>query len=269
MSVREKVGGALIGQFEADALEFAHAAGITISEAFKNGFEVHRKADASYVTSADLRVERQLRQLIQARHPAHGIIGEEFPRHLPEAEFQWILDPIDGTEDFVHRVPTFGSIVALYYRGAPLVSVLDHPLLGLRCHAAFGRGSYTNNTRIELDDCPDEPDERLRVVLSARANFTRYRDEGARFDALARAFPNHRIYRSCYGHSLVASGAVDVMVDFQDTLWDLAAARLLTEEAGGRYHTVADFFVNDTRVYSAVFGRPSAVARLVAVLEAA
>jgi histidinol-phosphatase len=269
MDVRSPIAAPRIAQLHRDALELAHAARTTIDEALKTGFNVRHKSDGSYVTDADLAVETLLRRLIEERYPTHGILGEEFPPRLPHAEYQWILDPIDGTEDFVHRVPTFGSILALYYRGAPLVSVIDHPVLGLRCHAAYGRGSYRNDTRVHPADCAGVDDARLRLVLSARANFVRYRDDGARFDALTRAFPNHRIYRSCYGHSLVAIGAADVMVDFHDTLWDLAAARLLTEEGAGAYRTVRDFAVDQTRVYSAVFGRPAAVTRVTTVLEAA
>lgn len=266
MDIRQEVAPALIAQLHAHALEFSEEARGLINDALATRFEVRHKADASYVTSADTAVEQRLRERIAQHYPEHGVIGEEFPPSRPQAEFQWVIDPIDGTEDFVHRVPTFGSILALYYRDVPLVGIVDHPALGLRCHAAYGRGAYRNDERVRLVDQPDIADERVRLVLSARANFMRYRDEGARFDALARTFPNHRIYRSCYGHALAAIGAVDAMVDFHDTLWDLAAARVLVEEAGGSYRTVRDFRVGDARIYSAVFGRPALVARVCDVL---
>jgi fructose-1,6-bisphosphatase/inositol monophosphatase family enzyme len=89
--------------------------------AFASGsFEVKHKSDGSYVTSADFQVEQRLRARIERQFPDHGIVGEEFPARAPAAEFQWILDPVDGTEDFVQRIPTFGSIIALHYRGEPL-----------------------------------------------------------------------------------------------------------------------------------------------------
>lgn len=265
---RHEIAPPLVEELHRRALEYADVARALINDARRDGFKVERKRDHSLVTDADLAVEQALRARITAHYPDHGIIGEEFPALHPQAAFQWILDPIDGTEDFVHGVATFGSILALHYRGTPLVGVVDHPALGLRCHAAFGRGTYHGDQRVRaMDLAADVPNERLRVVLSARAGFVRYRDDGASFDALTRAFPNHRIYRSCFGHSVVAMGAVDAMVDYHDTLWDLAAAQILTEEAGGTYRPVGEFANPDgTRIYSAVLGRPAAVARICAVL---
>jgi len=250
------------------ALALADEARDIIQAALRSGFDVQLKPDGSYVTTTDLAVEARLRQIIEERFACHGVLGEEFPPRNPDSAFQWILDPIDGTEDFVHRVPTFGSILALHYKGEPIVGILEHPALGVRLSAAHGQGSYYRCQRTRLADLPAEiGNDRARVVLSARANFIRYRDEGLAFDALVRAFPNHRIYRSCYGHTLVANGAADAMVDFHDTLWDLAAARIAVEEAGGVYRTVRELTTpGGTRIYSSVFGKPALVDRLVAVV---
>lgn len=266
---RRRLAPALIEELHARALEFADAARAIISEAWERGFTAERKRDGSFVTNVDLEVEERLRSLIGRHYPEHGVLGEEFPPKRPGAEFQWIIDPIDGTEDFVHRVPTFGSIFALYYRGAPLVGVLDHPALGTRCHAAFGRGTYKNNEAVTLADLPsDYPADQVRLVTSARGNYIRYRDEGAYFEAVTRAYPNHRIYRSCYGHTLVATGAADAMVDYHDTPWDLAASQITTEEAGGIYRVVRRFVVDGVPILSAVFGKRSVVERLCQLLDA-
>jgi histidinol-phosphatase len=266
---RGQLDAATIEALHAAALQFADSARDLILRAWHAGFTVERKRDGSLVTSADLEVEDRLRFLISKTYPDHGILGEEFPPARPGARFQWILDPIDGTEDYVHRVPTFGSILALHYEGMPVVGVVDHPVLQLRCHAAYGRGTYHNSERITLTDiAPGTPPEQIRVVISARANFTRYRDDGAYFDKLTRHYPNHRIYRSCFGHTLVGSGAVDAMVDYHDTPWDLAASRILAEEAGGIYRVVRRFVVDGVPIYSAAFGKPTIVERLCALLDA-
>ena len=246
------------------ALELADRARGLIQAALRHGFTVKQKADGSFVTDADLRVEEQLRADIVAAFPEHGILGEEFPMRNPDAAFQWILDPIDGTEDFVHRVPTFGSIIALYYHGRPLIGVLDHPALDMRAAAGFGLGTYYNGARVLLPDAPPSPT--ARVVLSARANFVRYRDAGDRFDRLACAYPNHRIYRSCFGQTLAAIGAVDAMVDYHDRIWDLAAVPLLVTEAGGRYQTLGEFDAGGAPVRSAVFGRATLTQEIVRLL---
>lgn len=266
--IRRELPLATIAELHGAALEFMDMARRVILAACRTGFSVERKADGSFVTNVDLEVEDRLRTLITRRFPEHGILGEEFPPARPGARFQWILDPIDGTEDFVHRVPTFGSILALHYAGVPIVGVVDHPMLDLRCHAAFGRGTFKDATAVRLTDVEkDTPSAQLRLILSARANFTRYRDEGRYFDAITAAFPNQRIYRSCFGHALVATGAADAMVDYHDTAWDLAAARILTEEAGGTYTVVRNFVVDGVPIYSAVFGKPSVVERLRGLLD--
>lgn len=254
-----------IASFYQRALAFADEARALIRDALRTGFTVRQKPDGSFVTDADLRVEERLRTRIRDAFPEHGILGEEFPPHHPDAAFQWILDPIDGTEDFAHRVPTFGSIIALYYEGQPLIGVLDHPALDMRAAAGFGLGAYYNGARVQLADVPSAPAS-ARVILSARANFVRYRDAGDRFDRLVRAFPNHRIYRSCFGQTLAAIGAADAMVDYHDRPWDLAAVPIIVTEAGGTYRLLHEFAADGAPVQSAVFGRRAPVENVMAVL---
>ena len=265
--VRSTLSPILLKELHGRAQEFADAGVAIILNAWKNGFTVEHKRDGSFVTNADRDVEQTIRDRVAALYPNHGVLGEEFPPTNPQADFQWILDPIDGTEDFVHRVPTFGSILSVHFRGAPIVGVLDHPALGLRCHAAFNRGTYRNNERVTLADLPpDFPATEARLVTSARGNYIRYRDEGRSFDAVTRAYPNHRIYRSCYGHTLVATGAADAMVDYHDSSWDLAACQITSEEAGGTFRIIREFTVDGIAMRSVVFGKPRLVAALCELL---
>ena len=250
------------------AMELADEARRIVRAALDTGFRVDTKADRTLVTDADREVERRLRQLIEADFPDHGIVGEEFPPVRPASAFQWIMDPIDGTEEFAHGIPTFGTMLALHFRDAPIVGVIDHPALDLRVSAAFGLGTYRNGQRVRL---PGLPATSLpggeRLVLSARWNFTRYVDDGDLFDAITRSWPNHRIYRACYAHTCVITGAADAMVDMHNHIWDQAASRILVEEAGGTYVVVREMEVPDGgRVYSAVFGKPALVDRLVSLL---
>jgi len=237
-------------------------------------FEVKTKDDGSPVTSADLAVEARLRALTLAAFPDHGQLGEEFPPHKPEADFRWVFDPVDGTEDFVHRVPTFGSIIGLFYRGEPVVGVIDIPMLEERVSAAFGLGAFRDsltagNQRLRLDDFDAKtPAGAVRVMSSARANYVRRRQDGARFDALAEEYPNLRIYRSCYMHLCAATGQTDATVDYANPLWDIAAARIVVEEAGGAFRVVDSFDLEGERMYNTVFGRPALVAKIVKLLRA-
>lgn len=266
---RAALDPAMIEGLRARALDLADEARAIVRAAVAGGFSVRHKPDGSFVTGVDLRVEERLRALLRAHHPDHGIVGEEGSPFNPAADFQWIMDPVDGTEDLVHRVPTFGTILGLHWRGQPVVGVIDHPLLDLRVSAAYGLGAFRDGERVHLADlAPAQLDGSERVCLSARANFVRHGDDGRCFDAVARAHPNHRIYRSCLGHALAATGAADAAVDWGNRVWDLAASRILVEEAGGRYVVVRDREVAGVgRVLSAVFGKPRLVDRLVVELE--
>jgi fructose-1,6-bisphosphatase/inositol monophosphatase family enzyme len=256
-------------RYHAAALEMADEARRIVGPALEHGFRVETKLDRSLVTDVDRAVERRCRELIDRWFPDHGVLGEEYPPTRPASAFQWILDPIDGTEEFVHGIPTFGTLLALHHRGDALVGVIDHPALDLRVHAGRGLGTHRNGRRVQLGDAPaDARPEDIRLVLSARINFTRHVDEGGVFEALTRAYPNHRIYRAAYAHTAVVTGAADVMVDMHNQTWDLAPSQVLAEEAGGRYVVVRDFPSPEGRILSAVFGRPAAVARVAPLLGA-
>ncbi len=266
---RAEIKPAAVEQFSLAALNLLDTSRTIITHALQQGFRVDKKADASFVTSVDLDVEQQLRRGITQHFPDHGILGEEFPPHRPDAAYQWIMDPIDGTEDFAQGIPTFGTILALYYHGHPLVAVLDHPRLDVRVWAGYGLGTHKNDQRIKLSELPAAAtDGSERVMLGARANFMRYRDDGHCFDVVARTHPNVRIYRTCYAHACVATGSADAMVEYHVRRWDIAATRLLLEEAGGRYVALQEFIAPDGgTVYSAVFGKPALVERLVTLLR--
>jgi fructose-1,6-bisphosphatase/inositol monophosphatase family enzyme len=159
-------------------------------------------------------------------------------------------------------------MLALHHRGVPLVGVIDHPALDVRVDAGVGLGTRRNGRRVRLDDMPASwrPDD-VRLVLSARVNFSRHVDEGHLFEHLTRAYPNHRIYRAAYAHTAAVTGAADAMVDMHNHVWDLAPSQVLVEEAGGRFAVVRDFPAPDGPILSAVFGRPALVDRLVALFQ--
>ena len=266
---RTTIAAAELEHFGAFALALADEARRHLLAFCDSGFEATRKPDGSYVTNADLHIEKQLRAMVEREFPAHGIVGEELPPRLPAAAYQWIFDPIDGTEDFVQQIPTFGTIIGLHYRGEPVAGVIDVPRLHTRGHAVFGRGCFIDGRRVQLAEfAPDTPAEHVRLMLAARANFARQSARGgAAFDAVTRDFPNHRIYRTCYAHLCTVSGQVDAMIEYGNKIWDLAAARILIEEAGGSYREVARRETPAGALLGAVFGRPALVARLADMLK--
>jgi len=254
-----------VESYHTAALAMADEARRIVRPALERGFRVETKTDGSVVTDVDHAVERRLREMIAGWFPDHGVIGEEYPPTQPDSPFQWIIDPIDGTEEFVHGIPTFGAMLALHHRGVALIGVIDHAALDLRVDAGVGLGAFRNGQRIRLAAAAaDQHAEQVRLALSARINFTRQIDESHLFEKLTRLYPNHRIYRSAYAHTVTITGAVDAMVDMHNHVWDLAPSRVLIEEAGGAYEVVRDFPEPDGgRLLSAVFGKGAVVERLV------
>lgn len=250
------------------ALLLADALRDTIARVVEGGFEVERKADRSLVTSADREAELRFRELAAELLPEAGVLGEEFGHDRPGADFTWVIDPVDGTAEFAAGLPVWGTITGLWFQGEPLVGVIDHPALALRSHAAFGRGAFANGRRLELQDWPlPEFDGSERVGTPSRNAFVKFRDEGARFDALNLAHRNIRVFHTCLTHSSAANGALDAALEWDAPLWDLGATRILVEEAGGRYTTIRSREQPGLgTVYCAAFGRPRLVDSLVEVL---
>ena len=257
-----------VEQFHSAALEMTDEARRIITPALDGGFRVDTKLDRSLVTDVDRAVERRLREMIARWFPDHGVIGEEEAATRPDSPYQWIIDPVDGTEELVHGIPTFGTMLALEHQSDAVVGIIDHPVLDVRVDAAIGIGAYRNGRRLVLEDIPMPADGKaVRMVMSARLNFARHVDEGHIFDTLTRRYPNHRIFRAAYAHTAVVSGAADVMVDAHNHVWDVAASRVLIEEAGGRYSIVRDSAAPGGHLLTVVFGRPSIVAAVSPVFE--
>jgi fructose-1,6-bisphosphatase/inositol monophosphatase family enzyme len=224
------------------------------------GFATWKKADQSFVTEVDLAVERLLREDLTRRFPGHNILGEELDRVDEGSEFQWIIDPIDGTLSFARGIPLFGTILGLHYQGQPLLGVIDHPALDLTYSAARGLGAWRNDRRLRLEDLPadasvaDEP-----IAAGDRIQFARSRLE-AIFDRLVTGHPRVRTYADCFGHTLAVQGSVGAMVDFGLRIWDISATQVLVEEAGGVFHAVERADAADgERYYHMVCGKPRVV----------
>lgn len=244
------------------ALGFADGSNRVIRRALARGFRVRVKADDSFVTDADLAAERALRAAIIRRFPDHGIVGEEFPARNARAEFQWILDPIDGTLSFTRGIPLFGTIVGLHHRGRPMAGVIDHPALVRRSWAGLGLGAFADGKRLRLRDLsPGAKVEDELIATCDRKQFGRFMKQRL-FDRLAREHSQLRVYSDCFGHTLAARGSVGAMVDYGIKIWDIAASQLLIEEAGGRWAAQALPSREYGSIYNVVLGKPRVVAWL-------
>lgn len=253
------------------ALELADLCAETTASIVSSGFDVSKKADASLVTTADVETERTFRKHIAQRFPDMGVLGEELGDSNGSASLRWIIDPIDGTAEFARHLPVYGCIIGLHYKELPLVGVIDHQAMGIRCHGAYGLGAFANAERLHIEECgPGEAGSVARIGLPSRSSFLRPVDSSPVFQAIVDAYPNFRAYHTCYAHTLVAMGGLDAGMEWDTPLWDLAATQILIEEAGGRYRYVKKSELPGKRhLYSAVFGKAEVVDRLTGIIEAA
>ena len=208
----------------------ADASATVIKRYFRTRIAVESKADATPVTVADREAEEVLRELIMKEFPDHGIIGEEWGEHRPDAEYVWVLDPIDGTKNFVSGSFLFGTLIALLRHGRPILGVIHHPLLDQFLVGTEGQ-AWLNGEAVSVRACDKIEDATL--LTSSHWNVHRLRD-GTAFDALTRRARLYRTWGDCHGYYLIATGYADVMVDAAVAVWDAMALIPIIEGAGGK-----------------------------------
>lgn len=135
-----------IDQFVEVASMLADTARSVVRPWFRRGVDVDSKKDASPVTVADRTAERVMRAILAERLPDHGVFGEEFGQNNAGADYQWLLDPVDGTRAFVTGRPLFGTLIALFYKGEPILGILDQPVLAERWVGVKGRKTVFAST---------------------------------------------------------------------------------------------------------------------------
>lgn len=210
--------------------ELAERSGDFIRPHFANPtLAVETKADASPVTIADRGAEELLRQLIAKKFPTHGLIGEELGSENPDAEFVWVLDPIDGTKSFISGVPLFGTLIALLHEGQPVLGCIHQPILR---QLMLGDGTTTtlNGGAVRCRATTSLADATL--LTSDTLNLAKYQNGPAAERLLASA-KLVRTWGDCYGYLLVAAGHADIMCDPVMNPWDIAALVPVIRGAGG------------------------------------
>lgn len=190
---------------------------------------VELKADRSLVTALDRAIEQRLRERIEARFPEHGILGEELGPVRLDAEAVWVLDPIDGTAPFIAGVPVFGTLIALLWRGVPVIGVMDFPVTQDRWVGVAGQATRHRGAACRTRAC----DELGAAMLSTSNPDFYAADERPAFEAL-RSRSRWRIYGGCcLAYGLLASGRTDLAIDAGFKLYDYAPFVPVIEGAGG------------------------------------
>lgn len=208
----------------------ADAAGTVARHYYRSSLNVDAKADASPVTIADREAEAAMRAIIETEAPGHGIYGEEHGRTRLDAEWVWVLDPIDGTKAFVIGRPLFGTLIALLRNGVPVVGVIDCPALGERWVGAAGRPTTFNGTTATARACPRL--EQAWISTTTTDPFSA--DEAAGYARLRDSVRVTTYGGDCHSYALVASGTLDLVLDVGTQPYDYCALPPVIEGAGGR-----------------------------------
>ncbi|MBR6854077.1 MAG: histidinol-phosphatase [Fibrobacter sp.] len=217
------------------ALKTAEFAEENILKFYQNDVGVEWKADKTPVTIADKGTEELARKFWAKETPSFGVIGEEFGIESPDAEYQWVIDPIDGTKSFIHGVPLFGTLIGLYHKNVPIASVIRLPAMKSAVWAVNGGGAFLDGREVRASKVSQLSDA---LVLSGTVNTMEDKGFGEGFTKLRRSARLHRGWGDCYGYYLVAAGRAEIMVDPVVSLWDIAPFPLLMKEAGGKFSTI-------------------------------
>ncbi|HZP89982.1 MAG TPA: inositol monophosphatase family protein [Actinomycetota bacterium] len=215
------------------ATDLAEEAGRIAMKYFGHEFEVRLKPDRTPVTEADTEIEAMIRERIRERYPGDAILGEENGLE-GEGDRCWIIDPIDGTKNFADGVQVWATLIALAVAEDPVVGVANAPAIGERYQAARGAGARLNGSPIHVSTA-----DRISrsFVLYSDVREWLAGEYGRPLRELVLEARRDRGYGDFWGHLLVARGSADVMFEPELATWDVAAVRVIVEEAGGTVTT--------------------------------
>lgn len=235
------------------ALDLAIAAGnATLPFYRSSAVQVERKRDKSPVTAADKSAEQIARAMIGERYRDDAILGEEFGIVEGQSEFEWIIDPIDGTKSFISGVPLYSTLIGMTYRGEPTIGVIYIPVLGELVIAAKGLGAWygvaplpgdakygSDPGPIVLQRCQVSAQSKLEdgLLVSSQIDNFGVRQAETAYKNLEKLAYVTRTWGDGYGYLLVATGRAEVMVDPIVNPWDVAAVAPIIQEAGGTFST--------------------------------
>ena len=200
---------------------------VTLSRFRASDLRVETKPDLSPVSEADRAAEETIRSLVASSGRGEGVLGEELGDDGAAA--RWIVDPIDGTANYVRGIPVWATLLALERDGEVVVSLVSAPALGHRWWAARGEGAFADGSRCQVSA--------VSRVEDATVSLTSARRMPAGWSELVERAWANRGYGDFWQHCLVAEGAVDVACDRVMNVWDYAPVQLIVEEAGGRCTT--------------------------------
>ena len=196
---------------------------------FRTDLSVRNKKDRSPVTIADEQTERVIRDIILQRHPDHGFFGEETGTRHGHADWQWVIDPIDGTKCFATGMPTFGTLISLLYLGTPVIGIIDHCILDERWVGICGRPTTHNG-----ETCHTRATQKLEDASVYTTTMDMFDDRAAVQASRLTGVCKFRVFGGdCYGYGLIASGFNDLVCEADLKPYDFLALVPVVTGAGG------------------------------------
>ncbi len=239
-------------EFKNFSRQLADVSSTIIKKYFRTNVNVEAKVDSSPVTVADKKAEELMRELISWTYPEHGIIGEEFGNENENAEYVWVLDPIDGTKSFICGAYSFGTLIALLKNGIPVLGTYNHPILN---DFLIGDNNITEiNGRItSVRNCKKLEDAVL--LTTDHLNIEKYQNI-IKFNKLIKKVKLYRNWGDCYGYFLLATGSADIMIDPIMSPWDSLALIPIINGAGG---VITDYNGNDAKEGNSIVAASSEI----------
>lgn len=216
------------------AHQLADAARPIAARYFRTGITVDDKSDQSPVTIADREAETAMRELLTRHVPDHGVFGEEHGAVRTDAEYVWVLDPIDGTKAFITGLPLFGTLIGLFHRGKPVLGIIDQPILQERWLGVDGERSTLNGKPISTRACASLANAYMYSTAPGMFAGSHIKPH----QALTEKVKLFRWGGDCYAYGLLAAGHVDLVVEADLKLYDYAALIPVITGAGG---TITDW----------------------------
>lgn len=222
------------------AIEAVKAAEERILYYFHNLPPIEKKADMTPVTKADKEAEEIIITTIKKQFPNHGFLGEEFGKENESSEFQWIIDPIDGTKNFIHGLDFYGTVLGLKHQGKIILGVSNMPSLGELLVASEDEQTTLNGKKVSVSKVDAINEAYVTVGGFAGLKNTSYL---AALIEIENKTLNMRGYGDVHGYHLVATGRADVMFEPYTKPWDISAYQIIIKQAGGTY---SDFYGNES-----------------------
>ena len=214
------------------ALDAAEAAAVVIRSMYQRNLAIHTKADATPVTEADVQSEQAIRAILTERFPSYGFYGEETGQHHVDAESVWLVDPIDGTKSFVRECPFFSTQIALMRAGRCVLGVSSAPAYGEIAWAEEGRGAHLNGRPIHVSKVADLGGA---MVSSGNLKTLARSPAWSRYGELIGRVNRIRGYGDFVHYHLLARGSLDVVIESDVGILDIAALTVIVREAGGTF----------------------------------